>query len=180
MTVLLRLYNNLLNFSIKIKNKKGTFWKLLTCILDHPDSEFSSENEDDFPTKSTAKTKKTGKSSKPEVAKSSTSASGIFDDQDQKDDSEEYIETEEPFEKNEEFGPEIEIETKKGNSFLSELSSKISDPVKSKKKDQEKIIEEDNKSIKSNISSKSIKSNVSIKSKSLFDSDSDDDLFTAR
>jgi chitinase len=114
------------------------------------------------------------------VAKSSTSASGIFDDQDQKDDSEEDIETEEPFEKNEEFGSEIEKETKKGNSFLSELSSKIGGAggsVKSKKKDQEKIIEEDNRSIKSNTSSKSIKSNVS---KSLFDSDSDDDLFTAR
>ena len=150
----------------------------MTCNLDHPDSEYSSENEDDFPTKSTAKTKKTGKSSKPEVAKSS--ASGIFDDQDQKDDSEEYIETEEPFEKNEEFGSEIEKETKKGNSFLSELSSKIGGAggsVKSKKKDQEKIIEEDNRSIKSNISSKSIQSNVS---KSLFDSDSDDDLFTSR
>ena len=61
---------------------------MLTCILDHQDSEFSSESEDDFPTKSAAKTttKKTGNSSKPEVAKSSISASGIFDDQDQKDD----------------------------------------------------------------------------------------------
>ena len=67
---------------------KHTFWKFSTCILDHQDSEFSSENEDDFPTKSTAKTtsKKTGNSSKPEVAKSSISASGIFDDQDQKHD----------------------------------------------------------------------------------------------
>ena len=63
---------------------------------------------------------------------------------------------------------------------MSELASKIGGgggSVKTKKKDQEKIIEEDNKSIKSNISSKSVKSNVS---KSLFDSDSDDDLFTSR
>ena len=85
---------------------------------------------------------------------------------------------EEHVEKNEEF--QSEIETKKENNFLSELASKIGGgggSVKTKKKDQEKIIEEDNKSIKSNISSKSIKSNVS---KSLFDSDSDDDLFTSR
>ena len=85
---------------------------------------------------------------------------------------------EEHIEKNEEV--QSEIETKKENNFLSELSSKIGGgggSVKTKKKDQEKIIEEDNKSIKSNISSKSIKSNVS---KSLFDSDSDDDLFTSR
>ena len=85
---------------------------------------------------------------------------------------------EEHIEKNEEV--QSEIETKKENNFLSELSSKIGGgggSVKSKKKDQEKIIEEDNKSIKSDISSKSIKSNVS---KSLFDSDSDDDLFTSR
>ena len=85
---------------------------------------------------------------------------------------------EEHIEKNEEV--QSEIEAKKENNFLSELSSKIGGgggSVKSKKKDQEKIIEEDNKSIKSNVSSKSIKSNVS---KSLFDSDSDDDLFTSR
>ena len=70
---------------------KADFLKFFKLYLDHQDSEFSSENEDDFPTKSTAKTtiKKTGNSSKPEVAKSSISAFGIFDDQDQKFDSDE-------------------------------------------------------------------------------------------
>ena len=67
---------------------KHTFWKLSSCILDHQDSEFSSENEDNFPTKSTAKTtsKKKGTSSRTEVAKSSISTSGLFNDQVKKDD----------------------------------------------------------------------------------------------
>jgi len=152
----------------------------IKLITDHQDSEFSSENEDNFPTKSTAKTtsKKKGTSSRTEVAKSSISTSGLFNDQVKKDDTAEDNDFEEHIEKNVEF--QSEIETKKENDFLSELASKIGGgggSVKTKKKDQEKIIEEDNKSIKSNISSKSIKSNVS---KSLFDSDSDDDLFTSR
>jgi len=85
----------------------------IKIITDHQDSEFSSENEDDFPTKSTAKTtiKKTGNSSKPEVAKSSISASGIFDDQDQKDDTAKDNDFEDHIEKNEEV--QFEIEQKK-------------------------------------------------------------------